>query len=508
MSTVSRPEVVRGRVTDPLVVGLIALAVVAAHGYDGGLSRDMGVFTYGGLHVLAGIPPYVGIFNSVGPLADLVPALGIWLGRLVDLGPVLSERLLFSVITAASCALVYVLARDVLRSRAAGFVAAATLLTFRSFLVLGAGGPRDKTTMVLFLVATLVLVVRRHWLAAGAGTALATLAWQPVLLPACVAALVGVAAVRTGRLRAGGLFLLGGMIPSAVAVAYFASQHALRVAFEGFLLVNLDYTHQPSLIDEPHQILALLVRGYGWTLWLAAAGLVALAVLSVVALARRPRDVGVLVVGAGGLAAVTWTVLVINGAPDLFVVLPFAAVGVAGAVAAVTAHLSTRSAWAVAGIVTTAATVAAGSEAVVARNNDLAQQQADVSAVLEAAPTTHGLVSFNAPEVLALAGRSNLSPFQIFDESKDQYLQHMQPGGLPGYAAWVDGMHPDLIAVRTTHLPVWATPLRHDYEAVGTGPGWSWFVARSDGIRVAAQVRAANWSVMHGGSGTGTSATP
>ncbi|MGA8247115.1 MAG: hypothetical protein WB797_09430, partial [Nocardioides sp.] len=180
----SRPRLGRragSRAGDPLLVGLVALVVYALHGYQGIVDRDLGVFLYGGEHVAQGVPPYVAIFNSVGPLADAVPGLAIWVGHFAGVDPLLSARLLFTLLSALCCSLLCVLARDTFGSRAAGFVAPAVFLTFERFLDLASDGPREKTTMLVFLLASLILVGRRRWLAAGACTALATLTWQPAL---------------------------------------------------------------------------------------------------------------------------------------------------------------------------------------------------------------------------------------------------------------------------------------------------------------------------------------
>ena len=182
------PWVSARSVGDPLLVGLVALVVYALHGMQGYLEHDLGVFVYGGEHVARGIPPYTGVFNSVGPLADAVPGLAIGLGRLVGVAPVPAARILFLLLSVACVVLVQVLARDTYRSRAAGFVAAAVFLTFTHFIVLAADGPREKTTMVLALLGCLVFLGRRRLLAAGVCTALATLTWQPALAPAVAAA--------------------------------------------------------------------------------------------------------------------------------------------------------------------------------------------------------------------------------------------------------------------------------------------------------------------------------
>ena len=314
---------------DCLVVGLVATAVYALHGYDGPLGRDLGVFTYGGERFAAGVPPYVGIFNTVGPLADAVPGLAIWAGGHLGVEPVSAARHLFTLLSAGCCVLVLLLGRQVLGSRAAGFVAAAVFLTFGKFLQLASDGPREKTTMVLFLLAALLLLGRRWWFAAGVCTALATLTWQPSLAVAAAAAVVSLACAPSGRVRGALSYVAGGAVPTALTALYYLLHDNLRLAADGFLLVNAEYTRQPSLLGAPHRTWQVLWDGYHWSLGVLVAGLVGLVVTAAV---TRPRQVPLLAVGAAAAVGTAWTVAVVNGAPDLFVLLPFGALGVAAVV--------------------------------------------------------------------------------------------------------------------------------------------------------------------------------
>src|SRR5436190_519040 len=374
---------------DPVLVGLVALVVYGLHGYDGVLDRDLGVFSYGGMLVAHGTAPYVGNFNSVGPLADAVPGLAMWLGGFVGVDPILSARLFFTVLSALCCALLCVLARDTLGSRAAGFLAPAVFLTFQGFIHLASDGPREKTTMVVFLLGCLILLGRRRWALAGACAALATLSWQPVLAVA-LGVLVAAALLdqQTTRRRIVLRFFVGGLVPSLATVVYFLGAGALTRAIDGFIVINVGYTEQPSLLTRPHQIAAAEWSAYHWTLPLALVGLVALTVLGARAIpaARRPtvsptarRQV---MYAVGALVGTIWTVLVVNGGPDLFVLLPFAALGVAGAVLLVLDRLPRRAAVSGAAAIVAIGVVAAGVESVATRNDDLVLQRADVEAVL------------------------------------------------------------------------------------------------------------------------------
>jgi hypothetical protein len=482
------------------VVALISFAVYTMRGDEGRLGRDLGVFVYGGEHVARGIPPYVGIFNSVGPLADAVPGLAIWLGHFVGADPVLAARLLFLVLSAVSCALVSVLARDTFGSRAAGFVAPAVFLTFLEYLELAASGPREKTTMVVFMLAAMILLGRRRWLAAGLFTALATLTWQPVLAVLLVAFAAAVVVAGAGRRRALTSFLAGGLIPSTLTVAYFLAQGALHTAIDGFIVVNLT-THQPGVLSEPGDTWQKLWAGYSYSLLVAIAGLVGVLALA----ARASRRVGgrdpsaerLVVVGAGTLAGTVWTLNVINGAPDLFVLLPFAALGVTGVLLLALSHVPRRLAAGVVVLVTLVGVTSAGAEAVATRSDLLARERADVHAVLDTEPPGATVVSVDAPEVLALAGRDNPTSLQLFDPPMETYLDRHLVGGLTGYGAVLRRLHPTFVAVGDEYDGWWlVSMLQQDYRPVGRAGPWTWYISRSAGRQAWARAHLANARVM------------
>ncbi|MFZ2013824.1 MAG: hypothetical protein WAV00_08390 [Nocardioides sp.] len=485
------PWVSARSVGDPLLVGLVALVVYALHGMQGYLEHDLGVFVYGGEHVARGIPPYTGVFNSVGPLADAVPGLAIGLGRLVGVAPVPAARIFFLLLSVACVVLVQVLARDSYRSRAAGFVAAAMFLTFTHFIVLAADGPREKTTMVLALLGCLVFLGRRRLLAAGVCTALATLTWQPALAPAVAAAAAVVLLLPRGeRVRATVAFVAGGAVPSALAVAWFALTKTLHTAVGGFLLINLRDARQPSPLLAPTTLLHLLWRAYGLTLLLVPLGVVGLALLAL-------RDRRLWAVAAGGLAATAWSAAVLNGAPDLFVVLPFAALGVAGLVVRGAHHLPLRLRYGVLVAVVGGAVAAATVESIATRSNLLVLEQADINAVLATQPADATVLSIDAPQVLALSGRDNPTPYQLFNGTMRRYLDQTLPGGMRGYARQIAALQPTFVVVKESHGGAWPDRvIAADYWRVGDGPGWTWYLDRAAGTAALARARAANESRM------------
>jgi hypothetical protein len=489
---------------DPTVVGVVALVVYVLHGYDGELDRDLGVFSYGGLQISHGGSPYVDVFNSVGPLADAVPGLAMWLGHFAGVDPVLSARLFFTVISALCCSLLCVLARDTLGSRAAGLIAPAVFLTFGAFLNLASDGPREKTTMVLFLLGCVILLGRRRWGLAGACAALATLTWQPVLVVtlAALAAAVLLDQQDTRRrilLR----FTFGGLVPSLATVSYFVGAGALAQALDGFIVVNVRYTEQPSLLTRPSDIAAILWAAYHWTLPLVVVGLTALVTLGIRAIpfARRPTvsvEARRLVIGsAGALAGTVWTVLAVNGGPDLFVLLPFAALGIAGSALLVLSRLPRPAAFTAVTAVVVVGIVVSVVESVSTRDDELVLQRADVNAVLATQPADASVVSLSAPQVLVLSGRTSPTPYQIMSKTQDRYLEATYPGGLTGFLDTLSDLHPTFVAVGSSAYIGWARGwLRTDYWRVGGNNRWEWYLSRSAGPDALMRARIAHAEVM------------
>lgn len=483
----------RRTLLDAAAVAVAAAAVYALHGFHGRLDRDLGVFVYGAEQVAHGVPPYVGSFNTVGPLADAVPGVAVAFARLVGAGPVILPRGLFWLLSAACCALVYLLGRQVTGSRAGGFLAAALFLPFGSFLALATDGPREKTVMVLFLVAALVQLSRRRWVTAGILTGLATLTWQPVLLPLLVAAATAAVLYRA-RWRAGLQFLAGGLGTALVAAAAFAVAGALPRALEGFVIANLLWVHQPSALTAPAATWRLLWQGYHGSLFLALIGPVMLLV------AARHRRPAVVITAAGGLAAVAWTAGVINGAPDLFLVLPFGAVGSALLVQSLVSALRSRGVRAamVVPAVCAAAVVAAAATAVLTRSDALAIQAADVHAVLRSVPRGSALATIDAPEPLVLSGRTNPTPYLILDTGETGYLDHNVPGGTAGYLESMVHSDPTLLAVgRGADQRLITRIVSSEYRPAGQGPGWEWWIARDLGRHARQRVHRATDEVLH-----------
>ncbi len=474
------------RRVDPLtcVVGASALVVYALHGFDGMLKRDLAVYSYAGQQVADGVPPYVGILNRAGPLAHLIPAIGVAGVRVGGFDELLGIRLLFMLLSGACVCVVFVLGRALFGSQLAGLAGAAALLSFSGFIEYASNGPREKTPMVLFLLCALLAMTRQRWVAAGFCLSLATLVWHPVFLIGLSAMLVAVVGVpRPGRIRALVRVAVGGLIPASACLVYFAVVGALYEFIDGFLLINARYTQALPLTRDLAKNWNRLQSGYGTSLWVLLLGLAALVVLSVAAtrrLDRRqdPLRASVAAVGAAAVAGIIWTFRDFNGWPDAFVLLPLAALGVSGLAAAVHHNLSQRAALPV---TLTWVVVAVGLSmtfSIAERDHRLDQQRASVAAVLGELPSDASILSIRAPQALVLSGKTNPTRNQMSTAGLDRYIDDTYPGGTQGFSAWIGRRQPTVIALGGEPVPAWFVDTLHTkYWHVGEAPDWTWYVS-------------------------------
>ena len=469
-------------------LALVAIGIFLLHGFGGLLTRDLALYAYGGQQFAEGVPPYVAVLNRAGPLAHMVPGVGVMIARALGTDDLLTMRALMMVLSVIAVWLTYLLGRDAFRSRLAGLASAVTLLTFQGFVTYATGGPREKTTMMLLVVCTLLAVVHRRWAWAGVAVALATLTWQPSFFIATTAAvaaiLVGVP--RWQKVRGLLVFALGGILTSAVMLAYFWWVDELQAFYDGFFILNATSTTQTGLVDYLDRAPAAMAEGFGWSLWLILAGLAATigaaAWTWVTGDRTEAADAGVIAIGAATVGAFIWSLGVFNGWADAVVVLPLAAVGMGGLIHTVVSRTDVRRATA---IVAAYAVVALGATAIdtwSTRPDDLGPMRAETEAVLAEAGPTATVLSIGAPQPLVFGQLRNPLRHQMFIDGLMEYLDETWPGGLEAMAAVVRRDTPTFITMDHPTWYGWVRPviLEH-YRKIGTTLDFTWYVERSVG---------------------------
>ncbi len=186
------------------------------HGFNGLLATDEGIYAYAGQQVAEGVPPYVAIANRVGPLAHLLPGGAAVVARAVGVDDLLAMRVFFMLIAVACVGLAYLVGRDRVPLPLRGGGVGSCVAVLPRFHRAGDLRPREKTPMVLFILASLLAIAHQRWLTTGVFVSLATLTWQPSFFPLIAAALVAVLLGLPLRAwwRALARVTVGGLIPA------------------------------------------------------------------------------------------------------------------------------------------------------------------------------------------------------------------------------------------------------------------------------------------------------
>lgn len=477
---------------DPLgpLFALVSVAIFLLHGYGGELTRDLALYSYSGQQVVEGVPPYVSVLNRAGPLAHLVPAFGALVARVLGTDDVLTMRVVMTVLSVISVWLLYVVGRNIFRSRLAGAASAAALLVCQGFVIYATGGPREKTTIVFLLILALWAVTHRRWAAAGVCVALATLTWQPAFWVGTAVAGVAMLALPTRRdvWRSIVRFCLAGLATTAVFLVGFALVGALDDFVQCFLVINARYTRQTELIGYLLSDPTDLWNGFGWTLWVLIAGLVATVVIAWKQFRHGDRhdhmtmtQVGL---GAGTVISLVWSLgVAFNGWADAMFVVPIASLGLGGGVALLAERYAAQRPrlprTALIGF-TVVALLASAYNSWDTRRHVLPEQRRQIAAVLAAAPEGYTIASVGAPQPLVLARRTNPNPYQMFLAGFDNYFEDNYPGGMQGVSDLIASEKPTLITSDHPSWYAWILPLlERDYTRLGTSTDFVWY-ARND----------------------------
>ncbi len=320
-------------------------------------------------------------------------------------------------------------------------------------------------------------------------------------LGAFLGAAVGTAVLVGALLLAGGRRVsalvrvaLGGAVPVVLFGMWFALTGSLRQSVDAFVLINWTYTVPNPVLEDLDAVWLGLQTAYGVTLWLLVGGLAALALRSLAVFWPKARhdDPAVDVLAAFTVGAVTglaWNLKDYDSWPDMFPLLPLAAVGVGGLFALVFKRLSTRPAFAVALALSVVATAVAVQYSVTTRDHTLETQRKAVDTVIAQLPPGASITSIQAPQPLVLTERTNPTRWQMFSAGLQNYLEDTWPGGRDAFRRELVDQHPDLIAVGETVSRRWRREIAPDYVYVGSAPQWEWYAPTSLGRAKLADLR-------------------
>jgi hypothetical protein len=442
---------------------LVAAALYSRFSINQLMSRDEGIYTYGGQQLAHGVPPYQSIFDPKAPLSTIIAGVCAFVARLLGRNDIYAIRAGFFV-----CALLTVLALFLLVTRLFGSVlgglTAAVVFAWNwPFAVDALGGPDAKTPAVLFAVVSMWLLAGRRWFWAGFAAALAVLVWQPMVGYALVAVLFPLVADRGRRLRAAGAALLGGAVPAVLTAGYFAVVGAFGDFIQSAVVFPISGVKRSpeTMAHRLGKVVDVVNTYYGMGGVLFWVGLALLAVLVVVHLVTNrstPYDAWtsplVLVVPVTFVFVAAYTATDFQSWPDLYPFLPYPAIGIGGAVALVTTWAAARmSAWVPTVVVLVAIVLVSAVTWVTftdtpTNNRELPLQLSSACALDRLTPSGRLLLSLGDPVPLVTTHRRNPDRFIYLGSGVDQWKVQHTPGGFTGWQAQIRRWRPPVIVLQ------------------------------------------------------------
>jgi hypothetical protein len=456
-----------------LLALLIAVALFSRFGIDDTLRRDEAIYAYGGQQLAKGVPVYVSIFDPKTPLSAMLAAVGPLIAHPLGAGGVHLMRIEFFIFACLTVVAVYLLALGLWGSPLAGIVCAVTFASFKGFALDALGGPDAKTPGIFFAVVSMVLLVRRRPFWGAFAGSLAFLVWQPLGVYAVIAVLGTLLIPEADRRwRRAGNALCGAAIPVAAMTLYFWLAGALPQLVEAavrFPLTGVQRVHE-TFAEHFDRIVSTVNDSYGETRVLFWGGLLLLLAMLVGRLVRGRADLRSLlgdpylsVVIASFVPLAAFSLVDFQGYPDLYPLLPYAALGVGGA-----AYLAVRAlrGWPLRGTATAVTLAAAAAIAGLSwhwyagqRDTVLVSQRADAATIERMLGPRGTLYALGDPTPLVLTGRRNPSRFIYLGSGVARWVVRHTPGGLNGWKAKIRAAHPKVVVSGD-----WGGPYRRALE--------------------------------------------
>jgi hypothetical protein len=182
---------------------------------------DDAIWDYISQSIARGQVPYRDVVENKAPGAGYLSAVAIHAGKLAGLRDVIAIRGFYVALAGLLCVLTYLVTEIYFRSRLAAAIAFLVPLASGDFAVMLISGTRPKLPMIIFGLATLLLIARDRPFWAGFVSMLSCLCWQPGLLFTGTAVLIFSRYSTTWRDGRAIKVLAGAAVPLMITIGYF-----------------------------------------------------------------------------------------------------------------------------------------------------------------------------------------------------------------------------------------------------------------------------------------------
>jgi hypothetical protein len=411
-----------------------------------------------------GVPPYVSLFNHTGPLSPLIAGAATVVGRALRVDDVLAVRVAFLALSALAVVAVFWLAATLFGSYSVGLLSAIVMMGLEGFARDAGSGPRAKTSMVLFEVLCLLFTARRNWFCAGLFGSLALLVWQPAGIFAVTAVVVACLQSARGRERSSSLAraVAGTLLPIILVSGYFFYKNAFVELVNSAVLFNLFYVERvpTTLIQHLANPIAAVYRSYPLGVLPIVLGFLSMVALYVWRLSENERSISKLMAAdrfaaflVSFAAMVVWSLVDFQSGPDLFVLLPYVAIGFGWLL-----HLSFGQMMELLQVGQAARRAVLAGLCVIlvmaeagyyrkTREEGLREQRRLARQIEGEFGSDCRVVSISSPEMLVLLDKTNPNRYVFIASGIDNLIDATEAGGFEGWLRQLEAYEAPVIAV-------------------------------------------------------------
>lgn len=455
----------------------VAAAIVfSQYTLEGILYRDDALHLYIGQQFVKGIPPYVSAIDVKTPLSFMLIGFGIMLFEGLIPDDVLAARFFFLLLGSATVACVYLLGKFLYKSRSLGALASFTFIGFWKFGSLASSGPQSKIAMSLFQVLALLLTSKKYWFWAAFSGSLAFLSWQPMIIFPAITVTLSFLQSEKGVIRRKALIhaVLGAVTPILLTLIYFTWKDALHeFAFWPFQFILTNYIPEKSGLNllsvrgilKPINSILITYHTSVTTITLGAAMLI-LTFLWRISKSKSLLDFIRQDPYAYFLLSlpipIIWTINDYQGGPDLFVFLPYLAIGFAWMIILGLQNLEDK----IVGkfnlknigfiLISLMLLGSASRDYQLTRDSGLDSQRKWVAEINDKylSGTNQSVVALGRPEFLVLAQRTSNQPFVSLFSPVPNYISLNDPQGLEGWLDEIISVENPTVIIRGQIRPI------------------------------------------------------
>jgi hypothetical protein len=328
-------------------------------------------------------------------------------------------------------------------------------------------GPSGKISLVLFETLSLLFMVRKGWFLAGACGSLAFLAWQPAAIYALVAAILAFAQSKPGKERTTNLIraVSGAALPLIAVSLYFLSENAFYKFIDGTILFNIYHLERDpsSILSHLAAPIAAIFRSYTIMAIPIFLSFLAMLLIYVWRLKLRGGNIPRLICEdkfapflLSFPAPLIWSVFDFQGCPDLYIFLPYFAIGFAWLLYLAFHQLMevgqmkpSAQKWSFISLCAILIATAAAHYKITSERG-LREQRRWASEVQSRFGSDLKLVSIGVPEILVLLHRTNPNPYVFIINGIENHINANRSDGFDGWLKELENYNPQVIAVGPT----------------------------------------------------------